>query len=161
MLEQELVALAAAGGTALVQAAGTDAWAGLRQAMAQWFGRGDEQCRHEELERLDRTAAELAATQDAGDADAERARTRHEAVWQSRIEDLLGELREEERDGAADAMRDLLQRYAPRGAVAADTGGIAVRGDFRIQADRGSVAFGIANGDVSISSPPAPDPTQG
>ncbi|MGW3466207.1 hypothetical protein ACWDE9_44675, partial [Streptomyces olivaceoviridis] len=38
MLEQALTALAAAGGAAVVQAAGTDAWTGLRQAVARWFG---------------------------------------------------------------------------------------------------------------------------
>ncbi|MET9378896.1 hypothetical protein ABZX98_32980 [Streptomyces sp. NPDC002992] len=155
------MALAAAGGAAVVQAAGTDAWAALRQAVAQWFGRGDEQRLQAELERLDRTAAELEAARDEGEAGAERARARHDAVWQSRIEDLLEQLPEEERDGAADAMRDLLRRHAPPGAVAAGTGGIAVRGDLRIQADRGSVAAGIVNGDVTLPAPPAPDPTQG
>jgi hypothetical protein len=59
MLEQALTALAAAGGTAVVQAAGTDAWTGLRQAVARWFGRGDRQRERVELERLDRTAGEL------------------------------------------------------------------------------------------------------
>ncbi|MBB5932722.1 hypothetical protein FHS34_008242 [Streptomyces echinatus] len=34
MLEEELATLAAAGGTAVVQAAGTDAWNGFRQAVA-------------------------------------------------------------------------------------------------------------------------------
>ncbi|WP_405860849.1 hypothetical protein OG361_37430 [Streptomyces sp. NBC_00090] len=161
MLEQALMALAGAGGVAVVQAAGTDAWAGLRQAVAQWFGRGDEQLEQAELERLDRTAAELAAAQDDGEANAELARARHDAVWQSRIEDRLGGLSEEERNDAADALRDLLRRHAPSGGVAGGTGGIAVQGDLRIQADRGSVAFGVAHGDVTISGPPTPDPTQG
>ncbi|WP_435971543.1 hypothetical protein [Streptomyces sp. Qhu_M48] len=161
MLEQALVALAGAGGVAVVQAAGTDAWAGLRQAVAQWFGRGDGQRRQAELERLDRTAAELAAARDDGGASAERVRARHDAVWQSRIEDLLEQLPEEERNHAADALRELLRRHGPRGGGAEGGGGIAVQGDLRIQADRGSVAFGIAHGDVTVSGPPAPDPTQG
>jgi predicted nucleic acid-binding protein len=160
-LEQALVALAAAGGAAVVQAAGTDAWAGLRHALARWFGRGDEQVQRAELERLDRTAAELAAAREDGEAGAEEARARLDAVWRFLIQDLLERLPEDERDSAADAMRDLLRRHAPPGEVAAGTGGIAVRGDLRIQADRGSVAAGIVNGDVTLPAPPAPDPTQG
>ncbi|MEU2390454.1 hypothetical protein [Streptomyces sp. NPDC007369] len=161
MLEQALVALASMGGAAVVQAAGTDAWAGLRQALAQWFGQGDEQRQRAELERLDRTAAELACAQESGEADAERARAGHDAVWRSRIELLLEELREDERHRAAEAMRELLRRHAPPGANESGTGGIAVQGDLRIHADRGSVAAGVVNGDVNLSVPPAPDPIQG
>ena len=43
MLDQALTALAASGGTALAQAARTDAWTSLRQELARWFGRGDAQ----------------------------------------------------------------------------------------------------------------------
>jgi hypothetical protein len=43
MLVETLAALAAAGGAAVVQAAGTDAWNGFRQAVARWFARGDAQ----------------------------------------------------------------------------------------------------------------------
>ncbi|MFD9932267.1 hypothetical protein ACFWZ6_03925 [Streptomyces massasporeus] len=86
MLEQALADLAAAGSTVVVQAAGTDAWAGLRQMMARWFGRGDGRREQAELERLDHTAAAL-QTMDA--ADAERVRIRQEAAWQARIADLL------------------------------------------------------------------------
>ncbi|MFJ5138918.1 hypothetical protein [Streptomyces sp. NPDC088707] len=161
MLEQALVALAGMGGAAVVQAAGTDAWTGLRQALAQWFGRGDEQCRRAELERLDRTAAELADAQDDGEATAERARVGHDAVWRSRIEELLEGLREDERDEAAEALRGLLRHHAPPGSVTTGAGGIVAQGDIRIHADRGSVAAGVVNGDVNLSGPPAPDPTRG
>ena len=41
MLAEALTALAAAGGTAVVQAAGKDAWTGFRARVAKWFARGD------------------------------------------------------------------------------------------------------------------------
>ncbi|MFE9727943.1 hypothetical protein ACFYQ5_31375 [Streptomyces sp. NPDC005794] len=58
-----MTALAAAGGTAVVEAASTDAWAGLRQQLSRWFGRGNTQCESAELEHLDRTAGELVPDQ--------------------------------------------------------------------------------------------------
>ncbi|MFZ3474947.1 hypothetical protein ACODT3_01270 [Streptomyces sp. 4.24] len=64
MLERAWAALAAAGGAAVVQAAGTDAWTGLRQAVAGWFARGDARREQAALERLDQTADALRATQE-------------------------------------------------------------------------------------------------
>jgi hypothetical protein len=52
LLSDALVALAAAGGTAVVQAAGTDLRADFRERVATWFGRGDAEREHAELERL-------------------------------------------------------------------------------------------------------------
>ncbi|MFB7831148.1 MULTISPECIES: hypothetical protein [unclassified Streptomyces] len=161
MLEQALVALAGMGGAAVVQAAGTDAWTGLRQALAQWFGRGDEPSRGAALERLDRTAAELAVAREDGESTAERVCVGQDAVWRSRIEELLQGLREDERDEAAEALRGLLRRHAPADSLTTGTGGIVAQGDVRVQADRGSVAAGVVNGDVNLSVPPAPDPTRG
>jgi hypothetical protein len=57
MLTEALTALAAAGGTAVVQAAGKDAWTGFRGRVAKWFARGDTGREQVALERLDRTAA--------------------------------------------------------------------------------------------------------
>lgn len=91
MLDQALTALAAAGGAAVVQAAGTDLWTGLRQAVAGWFGRGDAEREQAELQRLDRTAAELRS---APADEAERLRIRAEAAWQARMEALLENLGE-------------------------------------------------------------------
>lgn len=42
MLGEALTALAAAGGTVVVQAAGTSGWQGFQRAVARWFARGDE-----------------------------------------------------------------------------------------------------------------------
>lgn len=53
-------------------AAGTGAWQGFQEAVAGWFGRGDEERERVELERLDRCAAAIEAvrTGDAGAGDA-------------------------------------------------------------------------------------------
>lgn len=111
MLPEALTALAAAGGAAVVQAAGSDAWEGLRGRLARWLGRGDTTRERGELERLDRSAAEL----DAADTDtADRVRARQEAVWQTRIETMLEDLDDgEQRVQAAAQLRQLLAAAAP------------------------------------------------
>ncbi len=53
MLNEALMALAAAGGVGVVQAASTDAWVTFRQQLASLLGRGDSQRERVELERLD------------------------------------------------------------------------------------------------------------
>jgi hypothetical protein len=111
MLAEAMTALATAGGTAVVQAAGTDAWEGLRDRLARWFGRGDTERERGELERLDRGAAELEA---AGPGDAERLRVRQEVAWTTRIETLLEALDEQRRAEAAAELRQLLEQAAPQ-----------------------------------------------
>ncbi|MFD8413206.1 hypothetical protein [Streptomyces sp. NPDC059650] len=111
MLAEALTALAAAGGAAVVQAAGTDAWEGLRGRLARWFGRGDAQRERDELERLDRSAAEVtAAAEDDGTAD--RVRARQEVAWQTRIETLLEGLDDGQRTEAAALLEELLEQAA-------------------------------------------------
>ncbi|MFF4137968.1 hypothetical protein ACFY1B_42290 [Streptomyces mirabilis] len=158
MLDQALTALAASGGTAVVTAAGTDAWVGLRQAVARWFGRSDVQREQAELERLDQTGAAMRA---AAPAEAERARIRLEASWQARIEAVLESLSESERDQAADQLRGLLAQHAPQGPVTAGQGGLAVGGNIDIRADGGSIAAGVIHGGAHTGPPPLPDPSQG
>lgn len=158
MLEQALTALAAAGGSAVVQAAGTDVWTGLRQAVARWFGRGDGRRQQAELERLDQTAGELEAT----DAEAaERMRIRQEAAWQARIEALLESLDDAERTRAAEELRALLAQHTRQGSASAGQGGLAVGGNVDIRAEDGSIAAGVIHGGAHINRPPAPDPSQG
>jgi phage-related minor tail protein len=156
MLAESLMALAAAGGAAVAQAAGTDAWAGLRSRIAAWFGRGNERRERVELERLDRSAREL-TEHGAGSEDV---RSRHETVWQTRIADFLEELPDEERDEAAAALRAVLKEVAAPGAVSAGAGGAAAGRDINIEADRGSFAAGTANieGGVRLGNPPHPGP---
>ncbi|MFK4223400.1 hypothetical protein [Streptomyces sp. NPDC019890] len=158
MLEQALTALAAAGGSAVVQAAGTDVWTGLRQAVARWFGRGDGQRERAELERLDQTAGELEAAE-AGAA--ERMRIRQEAAWQARIEAMLESLDDAQQTQAAEELRALLSQHTRLGGVSAGQGGLAVGGNMDISAEEGSIAAGVIHGGAHINRPPAPDPSQG
>ncbi|MFI5689937.1 hypothetical protein [Streptomyces sp. NPDC051636] len=64
MLAEAMTATAAAGGSAVVQAAGTDFWAWCRVRGARLIGRGDPARETEALERLDQTASALAAASD-------------------------------------------------------------------------------------------------
>ncbi|MFE7272758.1 hypothetical protein [Streptomyces sp. NPDC057623] len=158
MLEQALTALAAAGGAAVVQAAGTDVWTGLRQAVARWFGRGDGQREQAELERLERTAEELRT---AAAEQAERLRIRAEAAWQTRIENLLESLHDDERERAAEELRTLLAERTTQGGATAGQGGLAVGGNVDIHAEDGAIAAGVIHGGAHIGRPPTPDPSQG
>ncbi|MFF2043573.1 hypothetical protein ACFVVX_24460 [Kitasatospora sp. NPDC058170] len=159
MLSEALTALATTGGTAVMTAAGTEAWEGVRCRVAAWFSRGNGEREATELERLDRTAAELAG---AGADQLERLRIRQEASWQARFEAFLEDLSEDEREQAGQALRALLQEAAAQGAqVSAGDGGLAVGGNAQFSADRGSVAAGVIHGGVSVGHPPVPDPSQG
>ncbi|MFG2232273.1 hypothetical protein ACGFNX_20040 [Streptomyces sp. NPDC048723] len=157
MLAETLLALAAAGGSAVVQAAGTDAWTGFRQAVARWFGQGDAQREQTELERLDHTAAALQTT-DQGPA--EPARIRQEASWEARIEAMLEDLDEAERNRAADQLRALLAEHLPQRGATAGSAGAAAGRDMNIQAEDGSIAALTIYGGASIGPPPRPDPPQ-
>lgn len=152
MLDQALVALAASGGTAVVTAAGTDAWTTVRTAVAGWFGRGDVQREGVELERLERTAA---AVREAGPGEAERVGIRQEAIWQARFEELLESLSADEQERAVEELRGALAQYRPSDAVRAGPGGLAVGGNVEVRADGGSAAA-VRMGDVTIGSPVHP-----
>lgn len=107
MLTEALTAVAAAGGTAVVQAAGTDAWKDLRQRVAALLGRGDQQREQAELERLDLTAAAVA--QSAGQG-AERAAAQQATAWRGRFEVLLEGLDEPTRAQAAAELLVLIEQ---------------------------------------------------
>ncbi|MFI8391403.1 hypothetical protein [Streptomyces sp. NPDC085540] len=161
MLEQALVMLAAAGGTAVVQAASTDAWAELRQAVARWFGRTDTRREQVESERLELTRT---AVRSSDPADADRILLEQQAAWRTRIEYALEELPESERAEAADQLRAVLaehERVAGAGRVSAGPGGVAAARDVRVKADRGSIGAGVINGGAHIGPPPLPDPSRG
>ncbi|WP_331747488.1 hypothetical protein OG365_40700 (plasmid) [Streptomyces sp. NBC_00853] len=161
MLEQAFAALAAAGGTAVVTAAGTEAWTGLRQAVARWFGRDEVQRENAELERLDRTASALQTTE-PGEVD--RARLRQEVLWQARIETFLESLDGAERDLAADELRALVAQHSHQGqaGVSAGPAGLAAGGNVEIHAEgNGSMAAGVIHGGVQMGTPTVPDPSQG
>lgn len=107
MLAEALVALAAAGGTAVAQAAGTDAWETLRQRVARLLGRGSPERERAELERLDRTAASVEA---AGEGEAELVLVGQEASWRTRFETLLEDAGDAERQEIATALREVVEQ---------------------------------------------------
>ncbi|MFD3554459.1 hypothetical protein ACFWWA_20525 [Streptomyces goshikiensis] len=155
MLEQALVALAAAGGAAVVQAAGTDAWGGLRRAFARWFGRGDAQREQAALDNLDSTASEL----ETADEDARRDQA---VMWRTRIADRLEDLSGDEQALAAAQLDALVNGRSSQGSATAGQDGLAVSGDFGgVHADRGSIAAVTIHGGAHIGPPPDPDPSQG
>jgi hypothetical protein len=160
MLSEALAALAATGGTAVIQAAGTDLWVTFRERVAGLFGRGHQRQTEAALEQLDQTAVmlEQAVTDSEDETDVERVRTRLEIAWQTRFADLLESLDPGEREEAAERLRELVE--LAQGGVSAATGGMAVRGDVDIHAEGGSVAAGVIHGGVSIGNPPQPGPDQ-
>lgn len=155
MLSEAMAALAAVGGTAVVQAAGTDAWTGFRQRAARWFGRGNPQRESVELELLDQTAGDL---ESAGPAELEQVRSFQAAAWQARIRALLESLDGTEQDRAAEQLNSLLEQCVPQGGVSAGQGGQAVGGNVRVIADHGSVAAWDIKGNVTLGNPPQPGP---
>ncbi|OLZ65487.1 hypothetical protein AVW11_16990 [Streptomyces amritsarensis] len=157
MLEEALVVLATAGGTAVVQAAGTQAWDGFRTRVARLLGRGDGVRERAELERLDRTASTL---QVADSSEVEQVRLRQEASWQTRFEDLLEDLDGVDREQVAAELRALVQEQAGAGTLTAGDHGVVVRGRVEVRADHGSVAA-LRVGDVTLGNPPLPGPPQG
>lgn len=159
MLTEALAMLAAAGGTAVVQAAGNDAWAGLRQQLARWFGRGDTEREQAELERLDQTAQAL---EQAAGEEAEREQIRQEASWQTRIENMLESLNDREREKAAASLRSLLAQAVPGSLqISAAAGGVAAGGDITPTADHGSIAAAVIEGGAQIGPPPPANPSRG
>lgn len=160
MLSEAMTALAAAGGSAVVQAAGTDAWTGFRKRMAQWFGRGNAHRENAVLERLDQTAGELEKAAAVGPSEVERLRIRQEAAWQARIEAVLEGLDDTEQASASEMLGALLARRIPQSSVSAGDGGLAV-GNVDARAEGGSIAVGVIHGGAHIARPPAPDPPRG
>ncbi|MEU7164353.1 hypothetical protein AB0A70_06860 [Streptomyces morookaense] len=134
LLIETLTALAAAGGGAVVQAAGTDAWHVVRERVAELFGRGDAERGRAELERLDRTAQAL----ESGAAAApEQERLRQEGVWQTRFETLLESLDAPGQEWAAQELRALLSL------VAEATGDVALGTGKAVARDGGSAVSGV------------------
>lgn len=132
---EELAALAAAGGAAVVQAAGTDAWAGLRAWVSRWVGRGNEQREQTELERLEAAATALAAATDPQAAAAEAAR--QQGYWNGRFETLLEPLPPEEREQASTELKSLLARGTAASGVAPHVAVDTINGPVQI-ANQGS-----------------------
>ncbi|MET9088406.1 hypothetical protein ABZX77_42085 [Streptomyces sp. NPDC004237] len=164
MLTEALVALAAGGGSAVVQAAGTDAWVTVRERVARLLGRGEEPETAVVRDRLERTAAELqGALEEDG---VQERRVRLEAAWRARFEDLMEGMSPAERLEAAGQLTELVeevQEFLPdlaRGrrdsgaALARD--GVAIAGNVVSHSQDGSVSAGGISGGVHLSNPPGP-----
>jgi hypothetical protein len=160
VMEGAVMALAAAGGAAVAQAAGTDAWTGFRNSVAAWFGRGDAEREQAVLRRLDASAAELEAAVERGDG---QPRLIHENMWRGRFQELLESLGAAERGEAARALRALLDERAQTsaGGASAGPGSLAAGRDVHITAEEGSIATGVLYGGAHISRPTTPTPLPG
>jgi hypothetical protein len=121
MVPEAMTAVAAMGGAAVVQAAGTDAWTGVRAWVARWLGRGNEEQERTELSRLDAAAAVLQAVVGM-DTVAEERRRQEEAHWTDRFRTLLEELSPEEFGQVEAGLRALLDNRA----AARRSGGVNV-----------------------------------
>ncbi|MFF1780734.1 ankyrin repeat domain-containing protein [Streptomyces virginiae] len=147
MLDEAMVALAASVGSGVVQAAGTDAWQVMRNRLARVFGRGDRQQEAVQLERLDRTAAELTAAGQDGDepegnepaANGSEERARHGAAWRTRTEDLLDQLDPDARAAVAAEFRALLAAAAAARPTAGGTTRNTYFGPTAVQSGDGNV----------------------
>jgi len=153
MLSESLVALAAAGGTAVVQAVGTDAWVAVRDRTARLFARGNAERHATELARLEETARDL-----SGQADSGTALVRWESSWRARWEMLLDALPDVELPAAADELAQVISlavHHAGPTSISADDHGMAVGGDVSINAESGSLAGGVVTveGGVSLADP--------
>ncbi|AZM92470.1 MULTISPECIES: hypothetical protein [Streptomyces] len=113
MLTEALAAVAASCSTAVVQAAGTDAWASLRHRLATLMGDGDAQRAAAELQRLERTAQLIA---DALPEQSARVRILQEGSWQARLEDLLESRAGAAREAVAEELRNIVASLNEDGA---------------------------------------------
>ncbi|MGW1673385.1 hypothetical protein [Streptomyces sp. NPDC002324] len=163
MSAEAVLAVAAAGGIAVVQAAGTDAWSAVRQAVARLLGRGSAEIEEAELRRLDQMQAALRE-----DGDPARLRERWEGVWQTRLELLLESVDADDRIAVTDQLTDVTRLVQARGVadggVRAAGGGVAAGQDVQVRADGGSVAGAVVRveGGVQLAGPlPHTQPRQG
>jgi hypothetical protein len=100
MVAEALTALAAAGGTALVNAMVTDGWEGIRKRFAQLLGRGSDHKVAAAAARLERSREMLTEISGTG---IEKAQAEQAVVWRTRLSDLL-----EDHPDAGDELRKLI-----------------------------------------------------
>jgi len=153
MLTQELEQLAQAGGVAIVQAAGQDAWQGFRKAVARWFGRGDVERERAELQRMAATAAAVAAAKHA-----EAEALRQEGLWRGRIEALLEGLAGQVRADAAVEFQALLVERAEAADLVFAPDGLVVMGDMTLTAGENSIVAAKLEGGAHLGVPRPPSP---
>jgi hypothetical protein len=139
MAAEVLAALAAAGGTAVVQAMATDAWESARSGVARLLGRSEDPHRQEVIEaQLD---DDVALLQRAGDADRELVRQELEPVWRRRLATHLDQHPE-----AVDELRELVEQIRDRLPGEHRT---VVNNQLNVVRDRGTGNF-VVGGDQHI-----------
>ncbi|ATL29642.1 hypothetical protein KY5_4624 [Streptomyces formicae] len=164
VLDDAMTALAAAGASAVVQAAGTDAWTAVRDAVARWFGRGDAARERAELARLDRTGTALSA------ADGElgrRLRDDERISWRTRFEivldDLDGTVRQElgdELQSLVDELRRAIAERAPH-VVQVSASGPGAQAAEHLVTYGNAINIDKMYGNLGLDRPSSPDPTEG
>ena len=157
VLEDVLTALAAAGGAAVVQAAGTDAWVGVREGVERLLSRGDPARRSEAAVRLENTAQVVNGANRGGPVLDE-----HQAYWRGVFETFLDGIGADDRERATQQLRALVSLASDSSAVGASSTGVHsnVFGGADFRAEGGSVAANVINGGVRIGNPPSPDANQ-
>ncbi|WP_306334990.1 hypothetical protein [Streptomyces sp. KL118A] len=165
MLDDAMTALAAEGSAAVVQAAGTDAWGGVRGPVARWFGRGDPARERAELARLDRTDTQLTGVE--GDL-GRRLRGDERISWRTRFEIALDDLDDGVRRALGDELRELVKELRATIARSGPTVGHLTASGPGAQATLGSVVnygspvnIGEMHGDLRLDRPSPPDPAEG
>jgi hypothetical protein len=86
MVLAALAALAAVGGTAVVNAMVTDGWEGVRKRFARLLGRGDQKETEAAEARLEKSHEALRGL---SGADLEKAQAEQAVLWRTRLADLL------------------------------------------------------------------------
>jgi hypothetical protein len=156
MLTEALIALAAAGGTSVVQAAGTDAWATAKAGMARLLARGQPRQVTIIEGRLEDSQAQLTSLSGQPLQEAQQGEAK---AWATRLRDVL-----DEDPDAAHRLQKLLEDLTAEGVTgvtSAGDHGFAVSGDSHIEASHGGVGAGVIHGSVSTGNPSSPRPTEG
>lgn len=145
---------------AIGKEAGSSFWKDvLRPGLVKLFtgvsGKLGERRAKRALESLDRTATEIESAENP-----DSARAKAVELWEERLEDLLGDLEEQDREPFAQALLDLaakVEEHEGSGeGVSAGDQGVAAGRDVNIKADRGSVAANTIHGGVHLN-PPRPE----
>ncbi|MGY0233893.1 hypothetical protein [Longispora urticae] len=157
MLEQALIALAAAGGTALAEAVATDVWTVAKAGFGKAFGRGGPGEAERAERRLAATDAELVPLDGP---ELEQARRAAAQTWTTRLRDLLEENPEAAEDLRA-VIKELAEARPGTAGVTAGDHGLAAGGNVSVSASNGGVAAGVIHGGVTIGNPPSPGAAQG
>ncbi|GAA3497326.1 hypothetical protein GCM10019016_044270 [Streptomyces prasinosporus] len=160
MLAETITAIASAGGTAVIAAAGTDLWTSFRDRLAKLLGRGDAETEQTILRHLQRTAVELPAALEGSEA----VRGQLEAAWAGQIASILRALPDDEREEVARRLQELTAEVALRsendGYLAqAHNHGQAIGRDMNINSANGGYSAGQMFFGSTPENPPQPGQT--